>query len=459
MQRFPLRVAPVRTAVTRALVLAAPLCLPMSAIASDQDVAELKSMLQQLRSDYESRIQTLENRLAAAEQKSERATPQPASTPAPAVPTPTPTPVASANAFNPGIGLVLNGTYHSFSDPAGGDVPGFPSGEEAGRGNAGFSLGESELSLAADIDDRFRGKLTFSLADDGGSTAVELEEAFLATNIGDGTRVQAGRFLSDIGYMNPQHTHTDDFADRPLPYRMLLNGAYKDDGLGIAWVAPADTFIEVGGEYLRGQQFPSGGSSDRGKGAWTAHLKVGDDIGFSSSWLAGLSYLDTRAEGRLTGAAGAEDSFTGDSKLWIADAIWKWAPNGDPTSRNFKLQGEYFWRDEDGQFTPNGSGAINYAAKQQGWYAQAVYQFMPQWRIGLRTSALKADDPGTALAGTALDTQGHDPRDYSAMLDWSNSEFSRVRLQYTRDESRPISEDQWSLQYIMSLGAHGAHSY
>ncbi|MCB1737787.1 MAG: hypothetical protein KDI42_06655, partial [Gammaproteobacteria bacterium] len=379
-------------ALTRALsllALSAPLLTPMSAVAAnDKDLAELKTLIQQMRNDYEQRISELEKRLVSAEKTvAERPVSPPVPMPAAA------TPVARANAFNPAIGLVLNGAYRSVSDPAGGDVPGFPGGSESGRGASGFSLGESELSFAADIDDRFQGKLTFALADEDGATKVELEEAYLRSQVGDGMRVQAGRFLSDIGYLNPQHAHADDFADRPLPYRMMLNGAYKDDGVSFAWVAPTDTYLELGGEYLRGGQYPAGGANDRGKGAWTAHLKLGDDVGISNSWQAGLSYLDTRPSGRQTGTPGAADSFTGDSRLWIADAIWKWAPNGDPSSRNLTLQGEFFWRDEDGNFTPNGGTAIPYSAQQTGWYAQAVYQFMPQWRIGARTSTLSADDP------------------------------------------------------------------
>jgi hypothetical protein len=45
------------------------------------------------------------------------------------------------------------------------------------------------------------------------------------------------------------------------------------------------------------------------------------------------------------------------------------------------------------------------------------------------------------------------------MADWSPSEFSRLRLQYNRDKSRPVVDNQWTLQYIMSLGAHGAHEF
>jgi hypothetical protein len=59
-----------------------------------------------------------------------------------------------------------------------------------------------------------------------------------------------------------------------------------------------------------------------------------------------------------------------------------------------------------------------------------------------------------------LDNQGHDPGRISAMVDFSNSEFSRLRFQINKDESRLDQKDtQWYLQYVMSLGAHGAHSF
>jgi hypothetical protein len=46
------------------------------------------------------------------------------------------------------------------------------------------------------------------------------------------------------------------------------------------------------------------------------------------------------------------------------------------------------------------------------------------------------------------------------MLDYNPSEFSRIRLQFAQDRARDGKPDnQISLQYQMSLGAHGAHSY
>jgi hypothetical protein len=68
------------------------------------------------------------------------------------------------------------------------------------------------------------------------------------------------------------------------------------------------------------------------------------------------------------------------------------------------------------------------------------------------------------VAGTSLATladNGTDPQRYSVMTDFSNSEFSRFRLQYNRDQSRPGREadNQIFLQYIFSLGSHPAHQF
>ena len=46
------------------------------------------------------------------------------------------------------------------------------------------------------------------------------------------------------------------------------------------------------------------------------------------------------------------------------------------------------------------------------------------------------------------------------MIDWTNSEFSRVRLQLNEEKlERGKKDNQLILQYIVSLGAHSAHKY
>ncbi|MGE5491359.1 MAG: hypothetical protein ACM31P_08775, partial [Actinomycetota bacterium] len=86
------------------------------------------------------------------------------------------------------------------------------------------------------------------------------------------------------------------------------------------------------------------------------------------------------------------------------------------------------------------------------------------WRVGYRHDAL---DSGTANLGATLaladaaGLQRYSPRRDSLMMDWSPSEFSRVRVQYARDTSRGpgLEDNQFFVQYIMSLGAHGAHKF
>jgi hypothetical protein len=44
-------------------------------------------------------------------------------------------------------------------------------------------------------------------------------------------------------------------------------------------------------------------------------------------------------------------------------------------------------------------------------------------------------------------------------VDFSNSEFSRIRLQYNRDQSGLVPANEFMLQYIVAMGAHPAHTF
>jgi outer membrane receptor protein involved in Fe transport len=208
-----------------------------------------------------------------------------------------------------------------------------------------------------------------------------------------------------------------------------------------------------------------------------AFAAAGNDIGLSASWKAGVSWLHTEAEDRRYEEADATlagvynpTAFSGDSGLWNGYAVWKWAPNGNSRERNLKLQAEYFTRTEDGALeqenATHGVGTAAYRSAQSGWYAQGVYQFVPNWRIGLRYDRLDSGSPrlgfreGKLGAGDFPTLESYDPQRTSVMLDYSPSEFSRLRLQYARDENAPgVDDDQIYLQYLMSLGAHGAHQF
>jgi len=107
-----------------------------------------------------------------------------------------------------------------------------------------------------------------------------------------------------------------------------------------------------------------------------------------------------------------------------------------------------------------------YRSSQSGWYAQGAYQFMPRWRVGLRYEELHSGDTDIGLVNSGVlnatdfpRLAEHDPRRTTAMIDFSPSEFSRFRLQFARDEARfSEADNQIFLQYIMSLGTHGAQN-
>jgi hypothetical protein len=150
-------------------------------------------------------------------------------------------------------------------------------------------------------------------------------------------------------------------------------------------------------------------------------------------------------------------SFSGSSKLWIADAVVKWT--------KLKLQAEYFRRNEAGDLSVDATSSGSYSSRQSGWYAQGIYAFMPRWRAGYRYDRLSHGSvtngvPGLTAADFPLLMTPHDPSRSSVMVDWSPTEFSRLRLQLAADKSRVgVTDNQIALQYIHSLGAHGAHRF
>ncbi|MFL6617694.1 MAG: hypothetical protein ACJ8MH_03790, partial [Povalibacter sp.] len=271
---------------------------------------------------------------------------------------------------------------------------------------------------------------------------------------------RAGRFFSEIGYLNSRHSHTWDFADQPLAYRALLGNQFGDTGVQVKWLAPTTLFTELGVEAFQGEHFPAGGAAKSGVGAWTAFAHVGADIGNTQSWRAGISYLNTDSEQRESElVSGDTVAFTGSSDVWIADFVWKWADHGNPKSRNFVLQAEYLERKESGVLDAFASSAI-YDGTQDGWYVQGAWQFKPRWRVGARYDQLSADNTvGVLPFETPLTDDARDPSRITAMLDFSNSEFSRFRLQVAQDKSLDRNDTQVTLQYTFSMGAHGAHTF
>ena len=457
--------------------------------------ADLAAEIQALKHEYEERIRALETQLSTIEAKSPAAEREAAS------------PVQTLdNAFNPAIGIVLDGKYASFSTE-GSSIPGFVLGHEAERAPEGLSLGHSEVTASGNVDDKFRAGLTLGLgAYPGEATEVELEEAYVQTlpgaGLGEGVRVKAGRALWTFGYLNEHHAHGDDFADRPLPYRAFLDNSFNDDGVQVSIVLPTEVYSEIGGGLFRGDDGPLFGGSDNGLRARSLYARVGWDMGRDAAVRVGGYLLDGKSRNRPGGGhdhghgdaheeeheeeehadeeheeeehadeehehehdeAFAEffsnGMFTGDTRLYGIDLRFTMAPTGNARESELIVQAEYFWRKEDGTYAlveeeedgEEHTERFKTDSIAHGWYIQGVYKPAPSWRIGARYARLSPpDDAGIE----------HDPYAFAMMVDWSNSEFGRIRLQYNHEALDGHEEDnQIMLQYVMSLGAHAAHSF
>lgn len=379
---------------------------------------------------------------------------------------------ASDAAFNPAISLILNGRYRNLQrDPANWRLGGFvPSGPEVGPGERGFGIDESELSISGNIDPYFSGNFNAAITNNG---STEVEEAFIQnTGTVPGLTIKFGRYLAALGYQNETHAHLWDFADLPLVHQAFLGGQYRDDGVQLRYLLPTPTYVEIGAEFGKGSAFPGTDRAKNGGNGVGLFAHLGDDVGISNSYRVGISYRQVSASERAytdVDSAGTDvtNTFTGTSRIWALDGVWKWAPNGDASSRHLKLQAEFFHRTESGDLTFNAGPTGAYHSRQKGFVAQAAYQFMPRWRAGIRYDFLDSGSTDIDLVkNNTLSSAdfpvltAHDPKRLSVMLDFSPSEFSRLRLQYARDEARfQQTDSQFVVQYIMSIGAHGAHKF
>jgi hypothetical protein len=337
-----------------------------------------------------------------------------------------------------------------------------------GLRDQGLSLGHSDVFARGLLGQHFSAQVSAAAHHDDGDIELEMEEAWAQTrSLPGGFLVRAGRFPSQIGYLNEQHPHADDFVERPLLYRAFLGGHWFDDGMRLNWTAPTPFYLTLGAEVFRGRQLIEEAASSRSPGAITLSMKVGNDIGTSHSWQLGASYLHNRREAALEEAHAEEEheedgheeagheghahgaAFSG-KRMWMLDAAWKWAPDGNNRQQQLKLFGEYARVAEPNRYADSSD-------YHEALSLSAVWRFSPEWEAGLRTDWLQAKMPHEDHFDDAK------LREHALMLAWKPSHRQVLRLQLTNQAHAEGFEDRSDrtvqLQYVLSFGAHGAHSF
>jgi hypothetical protein len=325
----------------------------------------------------------------------------------------------------------------------------------------GFNLRHVELGFTAEVDPYFRAWTMVAVDEDG----AELEEAVLqTTSLPHGLTLSGGKLKSGIGRINRQHSHNWDFLDQPLVNELFFGQhGLSDKGLQLTWLAPTPFYLLFGTEVFNGdneQSFCVGDSdtlpAHDAPRLWTGFVKAGPDLGPNQALQFGLSALAGRHQMVHEDEACAD----GDTVIFGTDFVYKYDAKQAHGYGDFVLQGEYFYRDMDLDGEGDWSGSP-WTAKQDGYYVQGLYGFLPRWRSGLRWDQIGLINDVSSPEDGDMDCD--DSYRLASMLDWKLSEFSLLRAQIARGwyDTQDGREDAWefALQWQLTFGKHGAHDF
>ena len=385
--------------------------------------------------------------------------------------------------MNPEISVIMDTFYHNSDAGHGVDEAlaemsglGHGHGHEHDHGHAaleeGFGLRHLELYFSGDVDPYFKGYAIGAISEDG----AEMEEAVIQTTcLPAGFQLQAGKFFSHFGRVNSQHTHQWDFVDQPLVYHLTLGEhGLNEKGLQLSWSAPTPFHLLTGVEafqgenellfsYIGGDELPD----ESGARLWVGWLKLSPNLppkhGLQAGLFGGRGIHQEEHDGD---ADGEHDHWLDGHGLFAgADLVYKYDSKQAYGLGDFILQGEYFWRKKDLSVYRHDLNSLfegrDRIDEQDGYYLQALYGFLPRWRAGLRWEQVGLTNESAFPDGA---TEIYDASHRIAgMLDFTPTEFSRIRLQANRGEYEleDGTEDFWQvyLQLMVSLGTHGAHNF
>lgn len=427
--------------------------------------------------------------------------------------------VDSGTAFNPALSVILDGVYYSEFTGEWDAPAGFDSGHSHSHGHGhghghdhdldeGFNLRETEIAFSASVDNYFDAMVILAIEGDSG---IEVEEAYLTTqNLPAGLQVKAGKFLSDIGYINKQHPHDWDFVDRPLVNEFLFGDhGLQEKGVQLSWVPATPVYTRFGVELLQGETSgianyigsgrveevtvtPDPVTGDPTRQRWrddnpfddasgprlfTGFFKIAPDLGYNHAAQFGLSYgIATTFQNEQQHSSTRYESWDGDAWFAGVDAVYKYDSGGAYGHGNLRLQGEYFLREIDVDYMSQSFQGVNNGSlqttdsfsdrrRQDGLYLQAVYGFAPRWEVGARFEALGLTNESLVPDRSAGEFEDFDASyRYTLNTTWRPTHFSALRAQlnyndFAKEDDHTNRGASFMLQYNLSLGVHGAHPF
>ena len=345
----------------------------------------------------------------------------------------------------------------------------------------GPAVQEVEVAASAIVDPYFKGELYLSIPN---LNALEVEEGFVTTtSLPWSLQVKVGTFRSAFGRQNGQHTHVQDFTQRPLFYTAFLGeDGFRGPGIQVSWLAPLPFFLTLYAEVFD-LPLPAPGSPVATFGGGS-----GTDLSYATEAKVFIPVTDEwSAYGGISAAIGVSPSpspvfgvttpvaFDRRSLLVAADLYLKWKPLNVTSGYNsLAWQSEVvFRRLGEPRNCSSGGEAVCGAIPTEwdgGLYTQVVYQLSRRWFVGIRGDLLGI--PASHSVPTIV--KG------STSITFTLSEFARLRLhgelEHTADVATlgapafslvpaevigasPRTSFATYLQLEVAMGAHGAHPF
>ena len=307
----------------------------------------------------------------------------------------------------------------------------------------GLQFDEAEISLISVVDPYWTLVSNFVFLPDH---TVDPEEVWArSTNI-PAIQLKLGKIRGTFGKHGLLHTHAFPFIQAPvIMANSIGEEGFKDAGLEAAWLTPLPWFAELTGGVYQGigvdDDHPLDfGSSRHDNVPFLGHFKNQFDLNDATTLELGQSFMQGRgSDADLHNAFGA-------------DLTVRNVPLKNANRRGWILMGEYL------QKGSRVGGA--YHQEQHGGYASFQYRLSQVWWMGIRGEQARDCTTDFLFDSTVPGkvTRG------SVNIAWMPSEFSFVRLEYSRANAddghgaKP-TDDRIMAQLSYTIGYHPAHAY
>ncbi len=293
----------------------------------------------------------------------------------------------------------------------------------------------------------------------------EIEEMYVSKHdlIIDNLDIKAGKFYSNFGIISAKHANMWEFANMPVAYLALLGGErLLDTGIQLRFYPYHESPLSFGAEIYQGdgEKFGLSDNSDA-PNVFTGFVKYADnfdDIRIQS----GIAYIQGDANIHHQHGAGDAHKLTGENKYYAANlSIEKMISQ----HASLTWQSEYIRRELTGTRIQTGQADRPVESSADGFYTQLVYKD-DALSYGLRYDGVLNNKK--RVGGVAKPE--YDIKKYTAMVSYELNDFSKLRLEMSRDETRyekegsafvPKESNDIILQYIFSFGKEpsGGHAH